>query len=54
VPELLARIGYRADLPRDVLVAAFQRHWRPERVDGLADEATRARLAGVAAACSGA
>jgi N-acetylmuramoyl-L-alanine amidase len=26
------------------VVAAFQRHWRPERVDGIADGETRARL----------
>jgi N-acetylmuramoyl-L-alanine amidase len=46
----LTRLGY--DLPpsgqfdaatRDV-VAAFQRHWRQEKVDGIADGATRARL----------
>ena len=46
---LLAAIGYRTDLPLDVLVTAFQRHWRPERVDGVADAATLARLAAVAA-----
>ena len=48
---LLAAIGYRADLPQPVLLRAFQRHWRPERVDGIADDATLARLAAVAAAC---
>jgi N-acetylmuramoyl-L-alanine amidase len=47
---LLAAIGYRADLPLPVLLRAFQRHWHPERVDGVADAATRARLAAVAAA----
>jgi len=26
------------------IVTAFQRHWRPERVDGIADGETRARL----------
>ena len=46
---LLAAIGYRMDLPLDLLLTAFQRHWRPERVDGVADAATRARLAAVAA-----
>ncbi|MCS6932723.1 MAG: N-acetylmuramoyl-L-alanine amidase [Acetobacteraceae bacterium] len=51
---LLARIGYRADLPLPVLLAAFQRHWRPERVDGVADAGTMARLAAVAEACDGA
>ncbi len=49
VPGLLAAIGYRADLPLPVLLSAFQRHWRPERVDGLADEETRGLLRAVAA-----
>jgi N-acetylmuramoyl-L-alanine amidase len=49
LPALLARIGYRTDLPLPVLLAAFQRHWRPDRVDGAADPATRARIAAVAA-----
>lgn len=47
---LLAAIGYRADLPLPVLLRAFQRHWRPARVDGVADAETLARLAAVAAA----
>jgi N-acetylmuramoyl-L-alanine amidase len=47
---LLGAIGYRTDLPLPVLLRAFQRHWRPERVDGVADAGTLARLAGVAAA----
>jgi len=50
VPALLGRIGYRDDLPLHVLLTAFQRHWRPERVDGLADEETRGLLRAVAAA----
>ncbi|MFN6956246.1 MAG: N-acetylmuramoyl-L-alanine amidase [Acetobacteraceae bacterium] len=50
-PALLARIGYRTDLPLAVLLTAFQRHWRPARVDGIADAETLARLAAVAAAC---
>ncbi|WP_424811568.1 N-acetylmuramoyl-L-alanine amidase [Roseococcus sp. YIM B11640] len=48
--ELLGRIGYRTDLPLDVLVTAFQRHWRPEFVDGRADAETLARMRGVLAA----
>lgn len=48
---LLAAIGYRADLPLPVLLRAFQRHWRPDCVDGIADADTLARLAAVAAAC---
>jgi N-acetylmuramoyl-L-alanine amidase len=47
---LLGAIGYRTDLPLPVLLRAFQRHWRPARVDGLADAGTLARLAAVAAA----
>ncbi|RYG09129.1 MAG: N-acetylmuramoyl-L-alanine amidase, partial [Caulobacteraceae bacterium] len=27
-----------------LIVRAFQRHWRPEKVDGVADGETRARL----------
>jgi N-acetylmuramoyl-L-alanine amidase len=48
-PGLLAGIGYRADLPLPLLLAAFQRRWRPARVDGVADAETLARLAAVAA-----
>jgi len=46
----LARLGYecprsgRYDADLAVVVRAFQRHWRPERVDGIADGETRARL----------
>lgn len=47
---LLTRIGYRTDLPLPVLVTAFQRHWRPERVDGVADAQTLARMQGVLSA----
>jgi N-acetylmuramoyl-L-alanine amidase len=51
VLPLLGLVGYRTDLPRPVLVAAFQRHWMPGRADGIADAPTRARLAAVAAIC---
>lgn len=47
---LLGAIGYRTDLPLPVLLRAFQRHWRPARIDGLADAGTMERLAAVAAA----
>jgi N-acetylmuramoyl-L-alanine amidase len=47
---LLGVIGYRTDLKLPVLLRAFQRHWRPERVDGIADAGTLARLNAVAAA----
>ncbi len=47
----LARLGY--DIAREgpydgamaAVVAAFQRHFRPERVDGMADSSTRTTLA---------
>ena len=46
----LTRLGFdlppsgRFDAATTVAVRAFQRHWRPERVDGVADGETRARL----------
>ena len=49
VTAFLAAIGYRTDLPSPVLLTAFQRRWRPERVDGVADAGTSRRLAEVAA-----
>lgn len=49
---LLGAIGYRTDLPLEVLVTAFQRHWLPQRTDGIADAPTRARIAAVAALCA--
>lgn len=49
VTAFLAAIGYRTDLPPPVLLTAFQRRWRPERVDGAADAGTLRRLAEVAA-----
>ena len=46
---LLQRIGYPLDPARpELALTAFQRHWRPERVDGRADAGTLARLAAVA------
>ncbi len=52
LPGLLGAIGYRLDLPLSMLITAFQRHWLPGRADGIADAATRARVAAVAAACA--
>lgn len=49
----LRRLGYDAALTgayddeTAVIVTAFQRHWRQERVDGVADGETRARLVAV-------
>ena len=50
---LLAAIGYRTDLPMDVLLRAFQRHWRqgdgtPGAITGVADARTMAALRAVA------
>src|SRR5690606_828086 len=49
----LHRLGYEPtptgiyDEATRTTVEAFQRHWRPARVDGIADGDTRARLMGV-------
>jgi N-acetylmuramoyl-L-alanine amidase len=46
----LTRLGYDSapsgqyDAHTQAIVAAFQRHWRPDRIDGVADGETRARL----------
>jgi N-acetylmuramoyl-L-alanine amidase len=46
----LTRLGYnlppsgKFDKDTTTVVSAFQRHWRPERSDGVADGETRARL----------
>jgi N-acetylmuramoyl-L-alanine amidase len=46
----LTRLGYdcapsgQFDEATAMIVTAFQRHWRPERLDGVADGETRARL----------
>ncbi len=46
VERALRAIGYPIpDLA--ITLAAFQRHWRPERVTGEADEGTRARIGAV-------
>ena len=46
----LTRLGYdcapsgRYNKATSITITAFQRHWRPERIDGAADGETRARL----------
>jgi N-acetylmuramoyl-L-alanine amidase len=51
----LARFGYavprhgRLDRATGLVIAAFQRHFRPRLVDGIADRATLARLDGLLA-----
>jgi N-acetylmuramoyl-L-alanine amidase len=52
VPGLLSAIGYRTDLPLPILLAAFQRRWRPAAVTGVADAETLARLGTVAFAAA--
>lgn len=47
---LLMRYGYDPDVPLEKSVAAFQRHFRPSRVDGMADRETRGTLSGLIAA----
>ena len=44
VMAALGSVGYRTDLPSEITLRAFQRHWRPERVDGVADAGTREKL----------
>lgn len=49
----LHRLGYGIDPAGEYdealrqTVVAFQRHWRPDRIDGIADGETRARLVGL-------
>ncbi|MFZ4165851.1 N-acetylmuramoyl-L-alanine amidase [Brevundimonas sp. NPDC058933] len=49
----LHRLGYGVkpggeyDDETRLTVEAFQRHWRPDRIDGIADGETRARLVGL-------
>jgi N-acetylmuramoyl-L-alanine amidase len=49
IQPALQRFGYAApvDLPPEEIVKAFQRHFRPARVDGIADRETRVLLAGL-------
>jgi len=43
----LTRFGYDPQVPDEVMVAAFQRRFRPQRIDGVLDEETRALIAGL-------
>lgn len=45
--DLLAEYGY--DISTRHYVSAFQRHFRPSRIDGLVDDETRAQLGGLLA-----
>jgi N-acetylmuramoyl-L-alanine amidase len=35
--KALARFGYDPDAPQDKVITAFQRHFRPKKLDGLWD-----------------
>jgi len=41
---LLTRVGYDPGAPLGAVITAFQRHWQPEKVDGVADQVTWGRL----------
>ncbi|HXL99079.1 MAG TPA: N-acetylmuramoyl-L-alanine amidase [Rhizomicrobium sp.] len=49
----LARFGYglppQADVPRDAVIRAFQRHFRPSCIDGIADDECARLAAGLLA-----
>jgi N-acetylmuramoyl-L-alanine amidase len=49
VAGLLTHYGYDPEAPSEKIVTAFQRHFRPSRVDGMADAETRAVLSGLIA-----
>ncbi|HEY2446563.1 MAG TPA: N-acetylmuramoyl-L-alanine amidase [Rhizomicrobium sp.] len=53
--EMLKRHGYGlppdVDVPLSTVTTAFQRHFRSERVDGIADEQTEARLRALLSLC---
>jgi len=49
--RLLAAIGYATDEAAALVLAAFQRHFRPARCDGALDAETASRIAAVAALC---
>jgi N-acetylmuramoyl-L-alanine amidase len=44
---VLTQFGYDADAPIDVVLRAFQRRFRPARIDGVADDETRALIGGL-------
>jgi N-acetylmuramoyl-L-alanine amidase len=45
--EALSRFGYDPDASQDKVIAAFQRHFRPRRIDGVWDSECAALLAGL-------
>jgi N-acetylmuramoyl-L-alanine amidase len=49
VAGLLTDYGYDPETPLEKTLTAFQRHFRPSRVDGMADDETRRVLSGLIA-----
>jgi N-acetylmuramoyl-L-alanine amidase len=49
VAGLLARYGYDPEASPEKVITAFQRHFHPSRIDGVADDETRQMLAGLVA-----
>jgi len=47
VRYLLTRYGYDPEADSEKTITAFQRHFRPSRVDGIADAETRRMLSGL-------
>jgi N-acetylmuramoyl-L-alanine amidase len=48
-PEALARFGYDPGAPQDKVITAFQRHFRPRKLDGVWDAECGQLLAGLLA-----
>ena len=48
-PETLARYGYDPKAPQDKVITAFQRHFRPEKLNGEWDDECGCLLAGLLA-----
>jgi N-acetylmuramoyl-L-alanine amidase len=46
-PEALARYGYDPNAPQDKVITAFQRHFRPEKLDGQWDGVCAGILSGL-------
>ena len=45
--DALARFGYDPDVPHDALITAFQRHFRPQKLDGVWDSECGELLGGL-------
>ncbi|MES2255206.1 MAG: N-acetylmuramoyl-L-alanine amidase [Pseudomonadota bacterium] len=52
VVPLLTRYGYDPEAALEKTITAFQRHFRPSRIDGIADNETRKVLAGLIDLCA--